>query len=167
MAQFRRTAWGGALVLATTLLAGAGWAQTVPAEPPPPSLGPTLSSPFDVSTCLCLERSIETRSAELTVRRNAYEELAREIQDAEAAIDRQRPLVDVNNSAAIDDFKRRLDQLDVMKTRQEQVTLPDYQAAVASYNDRVAQYTQRCSGHELDPAVSEQMRATLVCQPDQ
>jgi len=163
MAQFRRMAWSGALVLMASLLAATGQAQTQPAGTPPP----VLSSPFDVSTCLCLERAIATRAAELTVRRNAYEALAREIHETEAAIDRQRPLVDVNDQAAIDDFKRRLEQLDAMKARQDQVTLPDYQAAVASYNDRVAQYTQRCSGSALDPGVSEQMRATLVCQPDQ
>src|SRR5271156_2314318 len=156
MAQFRRMAWGGALALAVLLPAGgAGQAQRPPPEPPmemppaepsAPPLGPVLPSPFDVSACLCLERAIDSRQSELTVRRNEYEALAREIADAQAAIDRQRPLVDVNNQYAIDDFKRRLDALDALKARQEQVTLPDYQAAVARYNDRVAQYTQRCSG---------------------
>jgi membrane-bound lytic murein transglycosylase B len=177
MAQFRRRGWGGALALAVSLAAGAAQAQMpppteapmgmTPAEPPAAPLGPVLTSPFDVSACLCLERAIDSRQAELTVRRNEYEALAHEIADAQATIDRQRPLVDVNNQYAIDDFKRRLDALDALKAQERQVTLPDYQAAIARYNERVAQYTQRCSGHPLDTTVAEQMRATLICQPDQ
>ena len=166
MAQFRRMAWGGIVALAAALT-GAGQAQTLPGEPPAQSPGPVGASPFDVSMCLCLERAIATREAELTIRRNTYEALAREIADQAAAIDRRRPLVDVDSQAAIDDFKRQLDALDALKGRQDQVTLPDYQAAIASYNDRVAQYTQRCSGQTFDSTVVEQARATLVCQPDQ
>jgi hypothetical protein len=166
MARFRRIAWSGVVALAAAL-AGAGHAQTPPDEPPAPSLGTAGASPFEVSMCLCLERAIATREAELTVRRNTYEALAREIADKAAAIDRQRPLVDVNSQAAIDDFKRQLDALDALKARQDEVTLPDYQAAVTSYNDRVAQYTQRCSGLTIDSDVTEQVRATLICKPDQ
>jgi hypothetical protein len=166
MGKFRRMAWSGIVALAATL-AGAGQAQTPLDEPPTPSLGTAGASPFEVSMCLCLQRAIATREAELTVRRNTYEALAREIAARASATDRQRPLVDVNSQAAIDDFKRQLDALDALKARQAEVTLPDYQAAVASYNDRVAQYTQRCSGQMLDDTVVEQVRATLICKPDE
>jgi hypothetical protein len=139
---------------------------TTPVAPPVPPPGAILSSPIDVSSCLCLERDIATRQGELTVRRNAYETLARQISDAEAAIARDRPQVDVNSQASVDAFKRRLDELDAMKTRQDQGALPDYQAAVAGYNQRVAQYTQRCSGRPLDAGVAEQVRTNLVCRMD-
>jgi hypothetical protein len=174
MARFRRMTGGGSLVVMALVAAGGGHAQAPapPLVPPPitpavPPPGATLSSPIEISYCLCLERDIATRQAELTVRRNAYETLAREIAEAEAAIARDRPRVNVNDPTAIDAFKRRLDQLDAMKARQLQVTLPDYQTAVAGYNERVAQYTQRCSGRVLDPRVTEQVRANLICRMDQ
>ena len=162
MAQFRRMARRGALTLAATLFAG-----TVQAQTPPSTPGAVLSSPFDVSACLCLEREIATRQSEMTVRRNAYEALAREITEHEAAISRDRSKVDVDDPAQIEAFKRRLEALDAMKARQDQITFPDYQQAVASYNARVAQYTQRCAGHTLDPLVVESVRGNLVCKLDQ
>jgi hypothetical protein len=170
MVRFRRMAWCGGLAVAALVAASAGDAQTPMQTPPPsitpavPPLGMTLSSPIEISSCLCLEREIATRQAELTVRRNAYVALVREIAEAESAIARDRARVDVNDQAAVDAFKRRMDQLDAMKARQDQVTLPDYQAAVAGYNERVAQYTQRCSGRVLDPVVTEQVRANLICR---
>jgi hypothetical protein len=173
MARSRRIGWLGGMALAA-LLAGAGpgqaqtvQTQTLPAQTPVETPGPVLTSPFDISFCLCLEREIQTRQAELTVRGNAYEGLAKEIREIEAALDRERPRVDVNDQAAVDAFRQRLERLDALKARQDQVTLPDYHAAATSYNERVAQYTQRCSGRPLDPAAAEQVRASLVCRLDQ
>ncbi len=153
-------------LLATTglLVADAPRAQT-PASPPPS--GARVTSPYEISSCLCLEREMATRQSEMTVRRNAYETLAHQIADTQTAIDRDRPRVDVNDPVAVEAFKRRLDELDVLKTRQDQVTLPDYQAAVGTYNERVAQYTNLCSGRILDPAVTEQVRGNLVCRMGQ
>ncbi len=166
MAQFRRIFWRGGLALAALLgSGGAGHAQLLQAQTPVETLGPVLDSPFDVSFCLCLERDIQTRQAELTVRRNAYEGSSQEIRETEATLDRERPQVDVNDPAAVDAFKGRLAQLDVLKARQNQVTLPDYQAAVASYNERVAQYTGRCSGRPTRLRRSSNRCApSLVCR---
>lgn len=125
-----------------------------------------LRSPIEIAACLCLERDLGTRQAEMTVRRNAYEGLARDIQEAEASLERDRARVDVNDAAAVDGFRRRVDALDAMKVRQSTVALPDYQAAIAGYNERVAQYTQRCSGRPIDQATLERVRSDLVCRTD-
>jgi hypothetical protein len=126
-----------------------------------------ISVPSEVASCLCLERDLTTRQAEMAVRRNAYDGLERDIQAAEATLERDRGRVDVNDQAAVDGFRQRLEQVDAMKARQSQMTLPDYQMAVAGYNERVAQYTQRCSGRPLDPLVVAQVRPNLICRMDQ
>jgi hypothetical protein len=148
--------------LAAALATGAAHAQALQTR----ASGLTLAE-TEISTCLCLEREVATRQSELTVRRHAYEGLGSTILDAEAAIDRDRPAVDVNDPAAIARFRRRVDELDALKARQDQVTLPDYQAAVASYNERVAQYTQGCSGRTFDQAVIDQVRPNLICRMGQ
>ncbi|MBV8167251.1 MAG: hypothetical protein JO021_10685, partial [Alphaproteobacteria bacterium] len=56
------------LLLATAGLAGTASAQTM------------LSSPVDISFCLCLQRDIATRQGEMAIRQNAYESSVREIQ---------------------------------------------------------------------------------------
>ncbi|MBI3515854.1 MAG: hypothetical protein HY060_17615 [Proteobacteria bacterium] len=150
--------------MAVALAAAALSAGPTHAQAPGPHLGPTLTSPVEISTCLCLEREIATRQAELTVYRNVYDGLGQAIREAVLAIDRERPLVNVDDPAAVDGFRRRLDELDAMKARRDQVALPDYQAAVASYSERVAQYTQACSGRALDPRLAEQVRQTLSCR---
>jgi hypothetical protein len=144
-------------VAAALVAAGGARAQTAP--------GPTPAE-TETSTCLCLEGELATRQAELTVRRHAYEGLATTIHDAEGALARDRSAVDVSDPVAVDRFRRRLDALDAMKARQDQVTFPDYQAAVASYNERVAQYARAC-GHALDPAVVAQVRPNLICRMGQ
>ncbi len=159
MAQARRRVWGDGLVAAALVAASPAVAQT-----PVQELGPTLTSPYDVSTCLCLERDLPTRLSEIAVRRNTYEAMEREIGDAGAAIERDRPRVDVNDPAAIEAFRRRLDRLDAMKARRDDVALPDYQAAVAAYNERFNQYNQRCTGRAYDPAVTEQVKRNLICR---
>ena len=139
------------LLLAMAGPGGAASAQTM------------LSAPSDVAFCLCLQRDIATRQDEMAIRRNAYESSVREIQDAEAALARDRPRVNVDDQSQVDGFRRRLDALDAQKARLAEVTLPDYQAAITGYNERVAQYTGRCSG-ALDPNVVERVRPNLICR---
>src|SRR4051794_14157321 len=121
MAQFRRIVAVGIVAA----LGGATWSAR--AQTPLQNLGPVLTSPYDISTCICLERDISTRQAEVTVRANTYESLARQIAELEASLDRMRSSVDVNDQIQVDDFKARLERLDAMKGRQLTVTLPDYQ----------------------------------------
>lgn len=151
MAQFLRMLTAGACAAALAL----GTAEAARAQ--------VLNTPQEISYCLCLDRGLATRLAELTVRRNAYEALARTIRDREAALDRRRSTIDVNNQAEVDAFKQQLEELDALKARENQVTLPDYQTAASSYNERVLLYTDRCASHTFDSGVTEQVRATLTC----
>lgn len=146
----------GKSLLAGLLLATAGPVAAASAQT-------MLSAPSDIAFCLCLQRDIATRQDEMAIRRNAYEGSVREIQDAEAGLERDRPRVNVDDQSQVDGFRRRLDALDARKARLAEVTLPDYQAAITGYNERVAQYTGRCSG-ALDPYVVEQVRPNLICR---
>ena len=186
MARWRRWGRGGGVIAAIVVAAGTAGAQapapveeaplgagmppaaaTPPAaETPAQPLGPTLTSPYDISLCLCLQRDIAKRQATLNERRGAYDQLAGEIRDAQTAVARDRPRVDVNDPAAVARFKMRLDELDAMSARQAQVVLPAYQAAVGTYNQRVAQFTERCSGRVYDPGVTAQVRNNLICRLD-
>jgi hypothetical protein len=173
MALGRRTVGCWGLIVAGLLVAAGARAQVPPPPPGPPPLpaspapAPIITSPIEISSCLCLERELANRQSELTVRRNAFETLTREVAEAQSALDRDRPRVDVNSQYAVDAFRQRVEQLEAMKARRDQVALPDYQSAVAAFNERVAQYTQRCSGRTLDPRVTEQVRQNLVCRMDQ
>jgi hypothetical protein len=157
---------GGGLVGAFLLAAGSAAAQSPPAAPPLQTLGPALTSPYDISLCLCLQRDIASRQTALTERRNTYDHLAGEIHDARVAIARDRPHVDVNDADAIARFKQRLDELDAMTAEQDSVMLPAYQAAVTTYNQRVAQYTERCSGRALEAGPTAEVQSNLVCRLD-
>src|SRR4051812_14764374 len=83
MAHLRRGQRHGAgkSLLAGLLLATAGPVAAASAQA-------MLSSPIDIAFCLCLQRDIATRQDEMAIRRNAYEGSVREIQDAEAALER-------------------------------------------------------------------------------
>jgi hypothetical protein len=159
MAHYPRKAAGaiaGAVLAA--LAAGQGRAQT------PETRSPVLTSPYEVSACLCLERDIAARLQDMSARRAAYEALTSRMNDLQADLDRRRKVINVNDPAQVDDFRRRLDELDALQAEQTGSTLPAYQAAVAAYNQRVAQFTERCAGRALDQNVVNQLRANLVCQ---
>jgi hypothetical protein len=163
MGQQRRGRRNGRWTKAASLLIGVLIAAAGPVGAA--SAQALLSSPIDISFCLCLQRDIETRQGEMAIRRNAYESSVKDIQDTEAGLDRDRPRVNVDDPAQVDDFRRRVDALEALKTRLAEVTLPDYQAAVTGYNERVAQYTGRCSG-ALDPNVVARVRPNLICRMD-
>lgn len=165
MAHYRRKTAGviaGAVL--TALASGQGRAQTPQTRTPSAPSTPVLTSPYDVSTCLCLERDVASRLQEMSGRRTAYEALTSQITELQADLDRRRKAINVNDPGQVDDFRRRLDQVDALQAELTGTTLPAYQAAVAAYNQRVAQYTDRCAGRALDQNVVNQLRANLVCQ---
>lgn len=141
------------LIAALGCLATAASAQT-----------PVLTSREDIAVCLCLNQSVASRLTTLDARRGEYEAAQQEVARLQAEIDAARPTVDVNNPAAIDAFRARVIQVDQARLRMQDTALPAYQSAVTAYNQRVEEFSQRCAGRAMDPAVEAQVRQSLVCQ---
>ncbi len=125
---------------------------------------PVLTSRDDVAVCLCLNQSVASRSGALGQRRADYEHAQQEVTHLQGEVDAQRPTVDINNPAAIDAFRAKVLQLDKLRQSMQDTALPAYQSAVAAYNQRVEEFSQRCAGRAMDPGVEAQVRQTLVCQ---
>lgn len=125
---------------------------------------PVLTSREDVAVCLCLGQAVASRQTAMIARRGEYEAAQREVARLQADADAARPAVDVNNQAAVDAFRERVLKLDQTRVRMQDEALPAYQAAVTGYNQRVGEFSQRCAGRAMDPAVQAQVRQTLVCQ---
>lgn len=125
-----------------------------------------LQAPSEIAVCLCLERSIGQRAAEMSARRPAYESLQMRVAALSSELERSRASVDTSNDAAVEAYRAKVVELDTVRNELERSALPDYQAAVTGYNERVTQFTQRCSARPVDPVVTDQVRRSLVCSID-
>lgn len=121
-----------------------------------------LTDPAAIATCLCQERVIAEQQREIGVRQTIYERTKAEVDRLMAEVERRRPLVNVDLPAEVTAFRELLDELDAAQDRMIRSALPDYQAAVAAYNESTARYTLSCAtGYH--PAVLDAVKARLSC----
>ena len=122
-----------------------------------------LRSPEAVAQCVCLERAMQTASAELEVRRQMYEEKRRQFADLEAEIARRRPQINTADNEQVDAFRRLIEERDRQMVALRDTVTPGYADRVEQYNGRVASYNASCQGRTLDADVLYSVRQTLVC----
>lgn len=125
-----------------------------------------LGNPSEIAVCLCLERSITQRATEMNARRAAYDRMQQQIAALGSDVERSRSTVDTNNDDAVAAYRAKVEQLDALNADADRTVLPGYQSAVAAYNERVNQFTQRCAGRGIDQAVTAEVRRDLVCRID-
>ncbi len=153
----------GLAVLAVTVM---GLTGTAVAQSAPATSGTLMTDPREIATCLCLNQSVQKRERDLGAARATYEALRRSIADQANALNTQRPLVNVNDQAAVDAFRVQMEKRDDDEARLEQEVFPSFQAQTATYNARVTDYTQRCGGRYMDEPVMQAVQKTLVCTID-
>jgi hypothetical protein len=129
--------------------------------PPPPS--PQADA---IRECLCLQRSMERASSEMTDKRNSLDQINAELKQADSDLERQRAALNVNDPQSVAQFRQRLEERDALFKRSTGAIVNDVTAAVQRYNDRVGAYNQQCANRPFDSALQAQVRATLSCPPE-
>ncbi len=130
------------LALALVLSAGsAAFAQTAGQFNP--------AHPVDAAVCSCLDARVRKQADIMAQRRAVYEQLNQQVSEETAALNRDRPRVDVTDDAAVDAFRTRADELAVERSMMIDHALPDLTQAVEAYNRAVANVAQTCAGRML------------------
>lgn len=142
------------------LLSAASFAQS---PPPPPSPNPQADA---IRECLCLQRSMEQASAEMTDKRNSLDQINAQLKQADADLQRQRAALNENDPQAVAQFRQQLERRDALFKRSTGQIVADVTAAVERYNHRVATYNQQCANRPFDSALQAQVQATLSCPPE-
>jgi hypothetical protein len=139
------------------VLVAAGFALPADAQQP------IVSSPDTIRACLCQQQSVNRQVSELAARRQTYDERRRQADALVAEAAARKSQVDINDPAAIAAYSELLGRRDAaVRTLADDLT-PRYSAFVGSYNQRVAQYNQQCSGQSFDAAVLSRVQQSLVC----
>jgi hypothetical protein len=152
--------------VAALVMSAASFAQSPP--PPPPGMTPPPPSPEAdaIRECLCLQRSMERASSEMTDKRNGLDRINAELRQADADLERQRAALNVNDPQAVAQFRQRLEQRDALFKRSTGPIVNDVTTAVQRYNDRVGAYNQQCANRPFNSLLQSQIQATLSCPPE-
>lgn len=138
-------------ILLPALVAGVAQAQQ-----------PALTDPAAIAACLCLERTMADRQREMTLRQGIYERVKADVDRLGRDIETKRPKVNVDLPADVTAFRELLDEQDAAQDTLMRSALPDFQGAVAAYNETVATFNRSCvAGYH--PTILESVRKTLTC----
>jgi histone H3/H4 len=119
----------------------------------------------EIAACLCLQRAVEALGTAMADRERAYEASRREVADLDVQLQNSRMVLNVEDPAAVAQFRQLLDRRDVAQRYSSGTLFAQYQEAVMRYNERVAEYNARCADRPRNPILLNQVRATLVCPP--
>lgn len=147
--------WSGGI--AALLIAAAASAQS---PPPPPPAGPEAAA---IAHCLCLQQSVDRAEAVMTERRRALDQLRDQLARADAALDRARASLDVNDPQAVAQFRAQLERRDALFRQSNGAIFDRSTRAVDRYNHVVATYNRQCANRLMDPILKSQVEATLSC----
>jgi hypothetical protein len=155
----RSSRLGAAIGMCAAVALSGGAAAPARAQMPvPPS-----SEAAEIAACLCLQRTVEALGAAMTDRERAYEASRREVADLDTQMQSARMSLNVDDPAAVAQFRQLLDRRDVVQRYASGTAFTQYQDAVARYNDRVGEYNARCADRPRNPILLNQVGATLVC----
>jgi hypothetical protein len=122
-----------------------------------------LTSPQEVTTCLCMEFSVNTMANDVAARQRMYEDAKRSSESLDAEVNQRRQTMNPNDPVQIEALRQLLDRRDGARARFAGEATPEYSAQVEAYNRRVAEFNQRCGGKSYDGNVLAQVRQSLVC----
>jgi len=108
--------------------------------------------------CLCRQRQIELGRREIDLQSAMLEERESELVSLTQQIDATRPLVNPNDLAAIESFKRLLERQQGLRAYVQRELRPGYAAYVAKFNEVVGAFNQMCAG-----GVPKTVPANLEC----
>jgi hypothetical protein len=159
MTRSNRRGAFAALALAACFVAAPAGAQSPPSQP----VGPAAD---DIRNCLCLKRAVDNSAADMSEKQQALETARHQLADLDAALQRDRAALDVNNEAQVAQFRQKLAQRDALYNRISRESYAAATAAVQRYNAQVGDYNGRCSNRPFDSVLMSQVQATLVCAPE-
>ena len=157
MTRSNRRGACAAVALAACLAAFSAAAQS---PPPPPPVGPAAD---EIRNCLCLKRGVDSAGADMSQKQAALETARRQLADLDAALQRDRAALDINNEAQVAQFRQKLAQRDALYNRISHDSYTAAAQAVQHYNQRVNDYNARCDNRPFDSVLMSQVQATLVC----
>ena len=143
------------LIAAVLMVASAAEAQTQ-----------ITRDPVQIELCLCLERAISTRGAEMERRKSAFERLQAQIAAQRQATDRDRDQVDSTNEAAVNAFRIRVETIQEQEDELWQTYQPALVEAIAVYTERTEMFGRECIGRQFDRDVMQRVRARMQCVID-
>jgi hypothetical protein len=144
------------MVLLGAGLVGLAVSGAAQAQPP--------SEATEIDRCLCMQQQISQLSAEMSAKMAALRRTDRRLAELNAQLRGERPVLDVNDPAAVEHFKVLLEERDAVWKDSVGPVWTAANDAVALYNVRVREYTNSCAYRVFDPALTRQVRATLTCQ---
>ncbi|MGE5270617.1 MAG: hypothetical protein ACM3JG_13200 [Thiohalocapsa sp.] len=160
---FQTGLWAAAVALAAMAQAHAQVPPpVVPVAPLPP--GPAGEA-ADIASCLCLGQTVNTLNAEMASQQGAYHASQDELARLDAQLATARASLDVNNPAAVAQFRELLGRRDAAFRRSTSLATGTLNSVVGRYNARVNEYNARCANHPRDPVLLRSVQATLVCPP--
>lgn len=114
--------------------------------------------------CACVDLAIREGRREIALRKAAYEEQTRAVARMEAELAQLKPRVDVDNQASVDAYRMKLEERENARDILQNNTLPDYQTAVAAYNENLSVKEKRCTAVVYDEAAVQRAFPNLVCR---
>jgi len=157
--------WAGVAVVAAISPAVA---QAPPYPPPPPPYGAVPAPPRsgeagDIAACLCLRQAVDVLGADMAAKQRSRDELNAELARLDAEMQRARAGMNVNDPAAVAQFRQLLQQRDAAYRRSTGLVTGDLSSATSRYNARVNEYNTRCANRPRDPGLLASVQATLSC----
>ena len=130
--------------------------------PPPPAV---YASPeaAEIAHCLCLDREVATLRADMDSKQRAYDAVRDELARLDSQLQRARAGMNVDDPQSVARFRQLLEQRDTAFKRQTGLVTGDLSSATQAYNARVNEYNSRCANRPRNPAVLNQVQATLTC----
>jgi hypothetical protein len=157
-----------ALCAGIAVFAPGAQAQT-PYYPMPPAVAPALppagSEAADIAACMCLRQAVDVLGADMTARRQAYDQTQAELGRIDAQLEQERGTIDVNNPASVSRFRQLLGERDALFRRSAGAMFSDLSSVTDRYNARVGEYNGRCADRPRPPGLVAQVQATLTCPP--
>jgi hypothetical protein len=127
---------------------------------------PPIDDPRVIGRCLCLAPTVEHRKADADVAVRRFEEIQAQVRSQEEIVDIERGRVDVNDTAAVDGFRRRLNDLGDLRARLEETAYPAAVQAIARYNQAVGEFNPLCTIRPWDADALARARVGLACPAD-
>ena len=141
----------GVFVLAVPTVSGA--------QVPPPA--PVEAS--EIAACVCLHRSIDALSANMSARQHSYDDTRAEIGRLDTQLQTMRANMDVNNPEAVARFRQLLERRDTLFRHSTGPLASELSTAVSRYNAATGEYNARCANRPQDPALIDRVQETLSC----
>jgi hypothetical protein len=165
--------WVALALLALTALPAAAQLPPPPPPPafavaPPPAIVPPPSpEASEIAACLCLRQSVDALGADMSARQRTYDASREEVASLDAQLQGARAALNVNDPAAVAQYRQLLERRDAAYRRSSGATVAEYSGVVERYNARANEYNARCADRPRNPVLLAQVQATLTCGPPQ